>query len=45
MEYIAHQDFRNFYQITRNKQKLTLNIDKNSVFWFGKKKEKLESNV
>ncbi|XFE94382.1 DNA (cytosine-5)-methyltransferase 1 [Candidatus Phytoplasma solani] len=38
MEYIAHQDFRNFYQIARNKQKLTLNIDKNSVFWFGKKR-------
>lgn len=33
--YISSDEFRKFYMIARNFQTRSLNIDKNSVFWFG----------
>lgn len=33
--YIASDEFRNFYRIARNYQTRTLNIDSTSCFWFG----------
>lgn len=37
--YIASNEFRDFYKIARNYQTRTLNIDSTSCFWFGAKKE------
>lgn len=34
-DYIASEEFRNFYKIARNYQTRTLNIDSTSCFWFG----------
>ena len=39
MEYFSSEEYRNFYRIARNHQTRSLNIDNNSVFFFGKKKE------
>ena len=38
-DYIASEEFRNFYKIARNYQTRTLNIDSTSCFWFGIQKE------
>lgn len=38
-EYIASEEFKNFYKIARNYQTRTLNIDNTSCFWFGALKE------
>ena len=38
MLYISSEEYRKFYQIARNFQTRSLNIDNNSVFWFGKRK-------
>ena len=38
MEYFSTLEYRNFYRIARNYQTRSLNIDKNSVFFFGKRK-------
>ena len=35
--YFSTEEFREFYKIARNKQTRSLNIDKTSVFWFGRK--------
>lgn len=35
MQYIASNEFRTFYNIARNKQTRSLNIDINSVYFFG----------
>lgn len=35
MLYFASDEFRQFYRIARNYQTRSLNIDKNSVYWFG----------
>lgn len=35
LKYFASDEFRSFYQIARNYQTRSLNIDNNSVFWFG----------
>lgn len=35
MRYFASDEFRQFYRIARNHQTRSLNIDKNSVYWFG----------
>lgn len=40
MLYFASDEFRQFYMIARNYQTRSLNIDKNSVYWFGIEKEK-----
>lgn len=41
MLYYATDEYREFYKIARNYQTRSLNIDNNSVYWFGiKKKEK-----
>lgn len=39
MLYFASNEFRQFYRIARNYQTRSLNIDKNSVYWFGIEKE------
>ncbi|TNK94422.1 DNA (cytosine-5-)-methyltransferase, partial [Mycoplasmopsis pullorum] len=39
MKYISSDEFRNFYRIARNYQTRSLNIDKNSSYWFGINKE------
>ena len=39
MEYFSTEEYRNFYKIARNYQTRSLNIDKTSVFFFGKRKE------
>lgn len=39
MLYFASDEFRQFYRIARNYQTRSLNIDKNSVYWFGIEKE------
>lgn len=39
MLYFAGNEFRQFYRIARNYQTRSLNIDKNSVYWFGIEKE------
>ena len=38
MRYFSTNEYREFYKIARNKQTRSLNIDKTSVFWFGRKK-------
>ncbi len=35
INYIASLEFREFYKIARNYQTRTLNVDKNSCYWFG----------
>lgn len=37
MKYFSTKEYREFYKIARNKQTRSLNIDKTSVFWFGRK--------
>lgn len=37
MRYFSTDEYRAFYRIARNKQTRSLNIDKTSVFWFGRK--------
>lgn len=37
MGYFSTDEYREFYKIARNKQTRSLNIDKTSVFWFGRK--------
>ena len=37
MRYFSTDEYREFYKIARNKQTRSLNIDKTSVFWFGRK--------
>ena len=37
--YFSSDEFRQFYRIARNYQTRSLNIDKNSVYWFGIEKE------
>lgn len=37
MRYFSTDKYREFYKIARNKQTRSLNIDKTSVFWFGRK--------
>lgn len=39
MEYISSEQFRKFYQVARNFQTRSLNIDSTSVYWFGKRKD------
>lgn len=39
MLYFSSDEFRQFYRIARNYQTRSLNIDKNSVYWFGIEKE------
>lgn len=39
MEYFSSDEYRKFYRIARNNQTRSLNIDKTSVFFFGKLKE------
>ena len=41
MLFYASNEYRNFYRIARNFQTRSLNIDKTSVFFFGKLKEEL----
>lgn len=41
MEYFSSDEYRSFYKIARNFQTRSLNIDKTSVFFFGKRKEVL----
>ena len=36
MRYFSTDEYREFYKIARNKQTRSLNIDKTSVFWFGR---------
>ena len=36
-KYFSTDEYREFYKIARNKQTRSLNIDKTSVFWFGRK--------
>jgi len=36
LKFFASQEYREFYQIARNRQTRSLNIDKSSVFFFGK---------
>lgn len=40
MLFYSTDEFRNFYCIARNKQRRSLNIDEDSVFWFGRKERK-----
>ena len=40
LEYFSTNEYREFYKIARNFQTRSLNIDNNSVFFFGKYKEK-----
>ena len=39
MLYFSSDEFRQFYKIARNYQTRSLNIDNNSVYWFGIEKE------
>jgi len=39
LEYFASEEFRKFYMIARNLGTRSLNIDSNSVFYFGILKE------
>lgn len=39
LEYFSSDEYRKFYKIARNYQTRSLNIDSNSVFFFGKNKE------
>ena len=38
MVYISSDEYRRFYQIARNYQTRSLNVDNTSVYWFGRKK-------
>jgi DNA (cytosine-5)-methyltransferase 1 len=40
MLFFSSDEFRSFYCIARNKQRRSLNIDEDSVFWFGRKERK-----
>jgi DNA (cytosine-5)-methyltransferase 1 len=40
LEYFKSEEFRKFYDIATNKSTRTKNIDKNSVYFFGRKNEK-----
>lgn len=48
MKYISTEEFRKFYQVARNYQTRSLNVDKSSSYWFGiynvDKKSKILSN-
>lgn len=44
LDFINSDDFREFYSIARNKSTRSLNIDKNSVFYFGIKKDGKNEN-
>lgn len=35
MKYISTEEFRKFYQVARNYQTRSLNVDKSSSYWFG----------
>lgn len=37
LQYFSTEEYRAFYKIARNKQTRSLNIDKTSVYWFGRK--------
>lgn len=37
LQYFSTDEYRAFYKIARNKQTRSLNIDKTSVYWFGRK--------
>lgn len=37
LRYFSTDEYRAFYKIARNKQTRSLNIDKTSVYWFGRK--------
>lgn len=37
IRYFSTEEYRKFYKIARNRQTRSLNIDKTSVFWFGRK--------
>ncbi len=37
--YFSSDEYREFYKVARNYQTRSLNIDNNSVYWFGVKKE------
>lgn len=39
LKYYGTEEFRNFYMIARNKSTRSLNIDSNSIFFFGKIKQ------
>ncbi len=39
LEYFSTKEYREFYKIARNFQTRSLNVDNNSVFFFGRKKE------
>lgn len=39
MEYISSKEYRDFYQIARNYQTRSLNVDACSVFFYGLLKE------
>lgn len=39
LEYYSTNEYREFYRIARNYQTRSLNVDSNSVFFFGRKKE------
>ena len=39
MEFYSTDQYRNFYRTARNYQTRSLNVDNNSVFFFGKMKE------
>ena len=39
LEFFSTNEYREFYRIARNYQTRSLNIDNNSVFFFGKYKE------
>lgn len=41
MKYFSTPEYRNFYKIARNYQTRSLNVDKTSVFFFGKLKEEI----
>lgn len=40
MEFYSTEQYRKFYRVARNYQTRSLNVDNNSVFFFGKMKEK-----
>lgn len=43
LSYFSSNEYREFYKIARNHQTRSLNIDNNSVYWFGIKKEKKDA--
>jgi DNA (cytosine-5)-methyltransferase 1 len=40
MSFFASEEYRRFYKVARNYQTRSLNVDSNSVFFFGRLKEK-----